>query len=111
MSIKEFNRIFEKEIKKRIDSSEWSCLVVSRVFERIKKERKSRIINVLSAMFPMAAAALLFIVLSFGIGPSNEQGSDLNFGEVIGVDNVLGNAYSLSYDFVDYYVEVYLSQR
>ena len=111
MSIKEFNRIFEKEIKKRIDSAEWSCLVVSRVLERIKKERKNRIINLSSAMFPIAAAALLFIVLSFGTGSNDEQGSDLNFAEVIGVDNVLGNAYSLSYDFVDYYVEVYLSQR
>ncbi len=111
MSIKKFNRIFEKEIRKRIKNSEWSCLVVSRVFEKIKRERKNKIINILSAIFPVAAAALLFIVLTFEIVSKDEAGRDQHFSEVLGVDSMLGNAYTLSYDFIDYYVEIYLSER
>ena len=106
MNINKLNKIFDNEIQKRLDNPEWSCQIVSWVYTRINHNRTDRIINIASVSFPLLAAALLFLILAFGIKSEEIEKNEQQFTNFSSVDTLFINSNQFSYDLVDYYIDV-----
>jgi archaellum biogenesis protein FlaJ (TadC family) len=66
--------IFNKEIDRRLANPQWSSEIVSRVINRVRQERKKRVVDIASTLFPVASAAMLAIVLIYFIySPFDER--------------------------------------
>lgn len=111
MNIKKINKLFDFEVQKRLESPDWSCQVVTWVYARMNQSRADRIINIASFSFPFLAAALLFLILTFGITTKEIDKNEQQITSISGVDNLLDDSDSLSYDLVDYYVDNSFPQK
>jgi len=86
---------FEHEIESRLASSRWSAMMASTVIARLGAERRRRLINTVSYLFPVAAAALLLMAITFQsllvtpeanvAGESADTGSSIVFLETSGL--------------------------
>ena len=103
MNYNETDRDFDEEINKRITSKTWSSQVVSGVFSSLRNERKRRAINIASSLFPVAAAAVLFLVLMFGLDTNSNNRFDKNSSSQIEVSVLLDRAQRLLYNDIDVY--------
>lgn len=102
--------MFDYEIQNRLDNSEWNHQVVSWVYARLNRSRTDRIFTIASFSFPLLAAALLFVILAFGLTSQEIDTSEQTIANISDVDTVLDDSGSLSYDLVDYYVETSFSR-
>ena len=106
MNTKKINIILDNEIQKRIENSDWSYQVVSWVFTKINHQsRVDRIVNIASVSFPLLAAALLFLILAFGITSKEIDNNEQQITNIADIGTLLNDSQSLSYDLVDYYVD------
>ncbi len=110
MGNNEFDRIFDEEIKKRQESSDWSRRLASDVFSTIKEERRRRIFDVVSYAFPLAAAAVLFIVLAFGFSPSSDK-VEQYITTRLSKSEIVKETSEYTYDEVDFYIDQCYSKR
>ncbi len=112
MGNKKLDNIFDEEIKKREESSQWSERITSNVFSFIENEqaKKKRIFDIVSYAFPLAAAALLIIALTFGFTSSNESIKQLQ-ASYITTYGISKDTLEYSYDEIDFYIDQYYSQR
>ncbi len=95
MSSSEHDIRFEHEIDSRLTSSRWSAGMASAVIARLGAERRKRLINTVSYLFPAAAAALLIFAITFqsrivtqeagSAGESAETGSSVVLAETSGL--------------------------
>ncbi len=95
MSSSEHDIRFEHEIDSRLKSSRWSAGMASNVITRLGAERRKRMINTVSCLFPAAAAAILLIAITFqslivtpeanGAGESTDSGSSVVLAETRGL--------------------------
>lgn len=74
---------FHVEIDRRIASAEWSDGIAAQVFARARAERRQHAANIASALFPLAAAAVLVIALAFQSESARTAVSDLAGRHVI----------------------------
>ncbi len=58
------DRMFDEEIERRLNSAEWSSMMAAGTIRAVRARRLSL---AGSFLFPVAAAALLFAVVSFGL--------------------------------------------
>jgi hypothetical protein len=68
---------FRAEIDRRIASSAWSGEIAARVFTRAHAEKRQKVMDAVSALFPLAAAAVLVIVLAFQTEVARTTGQDV----------------------------------
>ena len=113
MNIRHINKMFDDEIQNRLENPEWSCQVVSWVYTRISRNRTERIINIASFSFPLLAAALLFLILAFGITKEEIENNEQQIVDISGMDSMLNDSdsHSLTYDLVNYYIDNSIQQK
>ncbi len=110
MGNNDFNRIFDEEVKKRQESSEWSRRLASDVLSTLKEERKKRMFDVVSYAFPLAAAAVLFIVLAFGLSPTGDK-VEQYITTRLSKSEIVKETSEYTYDEIDFYIDQCYSQR
>jgi hypothetical protein len=99
MRARETKEIFNREIDRRLENPEWSREIGLRVITRVRQERKMKVVDIVSTLFPVAAAAMLAIVLVYQLAYSPVDESI-----VIAADNStieIPEVSGLAYDEVD----------
>lgn len=99
MRARETKEIFNREIDRRLENPQWSRQIGSRVITRVRQERKKKVVDIASTLFPVAAAAMLAIVLvsQFIYSPVDESIAVTADNSTIEIPEVSG----LAYDEVD----------
>jgi hypothetical protein len=88
MNMNEHEKIFNEEIDKRLRSSEWTASIAAGVISTVRDERKKRVYDITSILFPVAAAAVLVLALTFQGGLRHSVADDS--GALVQMSGVAG---------------------
>ncbi|HON77943.1 MAG TPA: hypothetical protein PK544_05600 [Spirochaetota bacterium] len=88
MNLNEQEKKFHEEIDRRLSSSAWSESIAAGVLSAARSERKKKIFDITSILFPVAAAAALVLALTFQAGVQRTVTDDS--GSLVQMSNVAG---------------------
>lgn len=90
MNMNEHEKIFNEEIDRRLHSDEWSASIAAGVMASVRNERKKKFYDVTSILFPVAAAAVLVLALTFQAGVhravTDDSGASVRAVSAVSVD-------------------------